>query len=390
MTIEIEKLKDIIQDSNINFLVGSGMSVPFLGTLWNIETLLTELEYFKELLHLSVEQYDLLRASIYKKYFDVAIEKNVMILNNDTSVVPVLENYKDFFMNMNLLMLKRRNKLLSKQVNIFTTNIDVFLEKSVEEKGFEYNDGFNGRFKPKFDLSNFKKSFSKKSLHYENSSEIPVFNIMKVHGSLTWTIEGVSSNKEIICDTVLQQVNNVISAKPDDVSLFMDIEANDDITALCEKFPTPIDNTQIMRFIDEYQKLAIVNPTKDKFRDTILNQTYYELLRIYSNELEKENTVLFVMGFSFADEHIKELTLRVANSNPTLLVIIYAHTNDAKSIIETNINLTRVKNNNIIIEAPEQTEDPAGTFTDKFKYDFHTINSTIFSKVLKKIENPDE
>jgi hypothetical protein len=58
----------------------------------------------------------------------------------------------------------------------------------------------------------------------------------------------------------------------------------------------------------------IVNPSKKKFEDTVLNETHYDLLRIYNNELEKENGVLFVMGFSFADEHIRELTLRVANT----------------------------------------------------------------------------
>jgi hypothetical protein len=69
----------------------------------------------------------------------------------------------------------------------------------------------------------------------------------------------------------------------------------------------------------------IVNPSKKKFKDTVLNETHYDLLRIYSNELEKENSVLFVMGFSFADEHIRELTLRVANTNPTSIIYIFVH-----------------------------------------------------------------
>ena len=46
---------------------------------------------------------------------------------------------------------------------------------------------------------------------------------------------------------------------------------------------------------------------------------------MYSNELEKENTALFALGFSFADEHIQEITLRSANSNPTLGVFIVAY-----------------------------------------------------------------
>jgi hypothetical protein len=48
-------------------------------------------------------------------------------------------------------------------------------------------------------------------------------------------------------------------------------------------------------FATSYKKLMIVNPAKTKFEDTLLNQYYYDLLRIYSNELEKENSVLFVM-----------------------------------------------------------------------------------------------
>ncbi|MBD3831545.1 MAG: hypothetical protein IE890_13820, partial [Arcobacter sp.] len=46
--IDIEKLKNIIQDSNINFLIGSGMSAEYLNTLGNIENLLTEVEKVEE------------------------------------------------------------------------------------------------------------------------------------------------------------------------------------------------------------------------------------------------------------------------------------------------------------------------------------------------------
>src|SRR5690606_29146795 len=56
--------------------------------------------------------------------------------------------------------------------------------------------------------------------------------------------------------------------------------------------------------------------------DTTRNVHYYELLRIYANHLERENSVLFVLGFSFADEHILKITQRVAKSNPTLLIYI--------------------------------------------------------------------
>ena len=86
-------------------------------------------------------------------------------------------------------------------------------------------------------------------------------------------------------------------------------------------------------FISSYEKLQIVNPTKDKFKDTTFNKNYYELLRLYANELEKENTVLYVMGFSMADEHIREITIRAIKSNPTLKIFIVSYTETADDII---------------------------------------------------------
>ena len=43
------------------------------------------------------------------------------------------------------------------------------------------------------------------------------------------------------------------------------------------------------------------------------------------------------MGFSFSDEHIREVTVRVANSNPTLKNYIFAYTEKAKTNIERKI-----------------------------------------------------
>jgi hypothetical protein len=100
-------------------------------------------------------------------------------------------------------------------------------------------------------------------------------------------------------------------------------------------------------FLEEYDKLSIVNPTKGKFQQTVLDQKYYDLIRIYANELERENTLLFVMGFSFADEHIRDLTIRVANSNPTLMIYIFAYTTDARGELEKVLDIeNNVKNKN--------------------------------------------
>ena len=384
--IEDYRLIDRIQDSNINFLFGSGMSAGYLEILGNIENLLTELD--KKVFD-DQKQKDLIRASILNKYFEGVIQKNIDILDESTrnpDLNSTLNSYKNFFKTINQLILLRRNKLLSKQVNIYTTNIDIFLEKSLEFTRLEFNDGFGKGFKPKYDLSNFKKSIFQKSLHFDNSSEIPVFNILKIHGSLTWEYE----KENIYFDSTLKQTKMVkITSKSDLIEVVTeDSKSNkkDDLESLIAKIPaSTIDETKFASFLEEYDKLSIVNPTKGKFQQTVLDQKYYDLLRIYANELERENTLLFVMGFSFADEHIRDLTIRVANSNPTLMIYIFARSSNSKNKLEKILDIeNNVKNKNIVIVSPTQSEQDDKSFEDDFSYDFDNINAKIFMQILTK------
>jgi hypothetical protein len=161
-----DKLKDTIQDCNINFLLGSGLSCPFLKTLGKIESLLTDLETKVP----DSNTREIIRASLYKRYFDDVIAKNPQILGPDAAARSVLEQYEKFLNCLNSILLKRKVTILSKEINLFTTNIDIFLDKALETLNLEYNDGFNGRFKPTFSLSNFKTSRFKKSLHYDKTA----------------------------------------------------------------------------------------------------------------------------------------------------------------------------------------------------------------------------
>jgi hypothetical protein len=371
--MDIDKLKNIIQDSNLNFLVGSGLSVPFFSTLGNIELLLTELNDNDTL---SFEQKEIIRASILGKYYSTVILKNPIIVDDSKSgpkKTLVMNNYKDFLLVLNRIVLKRKSSILTKQVNLFTTNIDVFFEKTLELTQLEYNDGFYGRFSPVFNLTNFKKSLFKKSLHYDNTSEIPVFNLLKVHGSLTWK----SINEQIVYSELkdIEEIKSkweVIKAK------VIEFASDKKLDHFIKELKGKIYDSTYTDFLKEYDKLAVVNPTKEKFHDSILNLQYYELLRVLSNELEKENTVLFVMGFSLADEHIREIILRAANSNPTLIIVIFAYDTASKNAIDLNIKKgnTIIRYNNIEVLEPD-----SGLF-----YDFKTINDSIFKEILNKID----
>jgi hypothetical protein len=249
----------------------------------------------------------------------------------------------------------------------------VFFEKALEDTQLEYNDGFYGRFNPVFSLTNFKKSLFKKSLHYDNTSEIPVFNLLKVHGSLTW-----KSEKEKIVYSELKEIEEIRSKWDSVKSKVIDFATTDKLDHFITEVSSKTHDTTFNDFLVAYDKLAVVNPTKEKFQDTILNLHYYELLRVLSNELEKENTILFILGFSLADEHIREIVLRAANSNPTLTINVFAYDSAAKTIIEENVKKgnTTIRYNNIDFIEPIAPEN----------YDFKAINTSIFKAVLDKID----
>ena len=103
---------------------------------------------------------------------------------------------------------------------------------------------------------------------------------------------------------------------------------------------------------------------------------------MYSTELEKENTVLFVMGFSFSDEHIREVTLRVANSNPTLKIYIFTYTEKAEHNIKNKIPKVNIKNDNILIISPKELQNHK--LDANMKFDLSTLNKEIFEPLLRK------
>lgn len=386
---KIETFKNIIQDCNISFLIGSGLSVPFMGTLGGIETWLTGLEENKEI---SIELKQYIKASLYKSYFDVAMKDNIDILDfiygddncwslssKSSELKQTYKAYKDFLRIINQVLYERRSNTVNKQVNLFTTNIDVFFEKVIEDLDLQFNDGFNGVFRKQFHLSNFKKSFYQKSLHYDNIAEIPVFNLLKIHGSVTWRL--VNTNIEFAGLDVLKNVIKVAGTSDliDIVSLSnknwddtkTDLTIDEIIEEATKKDPIP----STTEFIEAYEKLQVVNPTKDKFRDTTFNKTYYEMLRLYANELEKENSVLFVMGFSMADEHIRDITFRAIKSNPTLKVFICSYTEQANDIKRN------LQNDRIDLKDFHNVEllNP----TDKF--DLQKMNELLFNPLLESI-----
>jgi hypothetical protein len=195
---------------------------------------------------------------------------------------------------------------------------------------------------------------------FEQRSEVPVFNLLKLHGSAGWLQERRSTTKvEILFDHGLSLVSDahtaLVAAKEDLIPI---TEAkNVDAPGLLAKVSADAVSDSVTAFAAAYNKLGIVNPDKQKFATTVLNETYYELIRRFANELEKENSVLFVHGFSFRDEHLRNVVVRAARANPTLQVIVFCYSRNGLAEYQELIPESDIKNGNILFVIPEQPSD---------------------------------
>jgi len=289
-------LQKATQSANLNFIIGSGCSCPAISTLGNIE------KRIQRLIDKGKPDKADRKLFGYLKPFIKSVE---MLKNNpDEDHAHVLERYKSFLGLISKVLFERKNNIISKQATIFSTNYDLFIEKASESflGSLKLNDGFirnpslDGRYK--FSTADYFTSIYNNGNLYNYQVQIPSVNLIKLHGSLSWISEDGS---------ILFSVNHLASLK--------------------EEMETVGEDTEISKVQEIIGKFSVILPNKQKFKDTLMNQFYYDLLRIYANELDKENTLLLAEGFSFDDEHILEITTR-ALRNPTLRLVIFCFKED--------------------------------------------------------------
>ena len=280
--LDDKELKKFIQSGHINLLMGAGCSCTYISALGDIEK---QMNNKKTQYRARKDYFKLIKKS--KAILDESRETNKVEKDklNETR-----ENYESFLSFWAQIISERSLHIVNKQVNIFTTNFDMFIEDSCERLDIPYNDGFMGRIRPTFNVANFNKIQRYKSLQFDNVSDIPLFNIIKLHGSVSWQEE--------------------------DNNIFYSNGSHIDDNLGKEKKPA---------FIEGYRKIAVVNPNAEKHFETVLDTNYASMLRKFTLELEKENSVLLIVGFSLADRHIRGLLQATMKSNPTLIVIYFSY-----------------------------------------------------------------
>ena len=301
---EKEKLKKILDSAHINFLIGSGASMNYLATLWNIENLLNESQ--KEVSSKPDDPQALqVNYSIKSKYFHDCVAGNKIFLSNhsersnDNEFIKTYDNYDRLIQALKTIIQRRKTTVVNRQINLFTTNMDLFLDDVLESNKISFNDGFEGKMKPVFSTANYKKLVYQSSPHYDNISEIPTFNLFKLHGSVNWRKEEINNETKIVYDSSLSTLNNLLGIEKS--PNLIELDKGDTFESISSRSQAEVNTDEFNTFLKFYDDLVFVNPTKEKFQLTTVDYVFYEQLRMYSNSLEKENSVLFVHGFSFAD-----------------------------------------------------------------------------------------
>lgn len=143
-------------------------------------------------------------------------------------------------------------------VEIFTTNYDYLFEIGLEEKNVPYYDGFSGSYKPFFN-----------SESVDDLSFLPnQTKLWKIHGSLGWHVH--------------------------------------------EK--------KVIRTCSD-EKDMLIYPSILKYADS-KKQPYIALMDRLTNYLKQPDSVLFVCGYSFGDEHINERIMTALKTNTTAHVFV--------------------------------------------------------------------
>lgn len=283
---EIRKtLARSFQSANINFLIGSGASYPAIPTAGVVEAEIASL--------FEAGNEDAAYLKLYDFLATIQVPTNGLIAEvSDLKNLTTVAKYSEYLGILEAILSERRTSLLPKQATIFTTNYDLFIEQAaVSYTAMRLNDGFSRvpslSARAEFSSRTFFTTTSSSGNLYNYKVEIPSINLIKLHGSLSWKKDG---------DSVVFSVLH---------------------TPLLSAGKTAVD---VKKFVDGY---AVALPEARKFHTTLMDSTYYELLRIYNNELDREGTLLVSFGFSFGDSHILGITKR-ALKNPTLKLAAFA------------------------------------------------------------------
>lgn len=239
----------------------------------NIEDILNQLRRIRELT----------KDSEAKKYLEVCgkdamntdgdICKAIYKIITEKETSALLDATKKFFAWYNL-----SNRDCTKEV--FTTNYDLIIEKSLEASEIPYFDGFVGSFEPFF----WQESVD----HLTRPGDLTKnwIRLWKIHGSLNWFWRFSEATKSYR----IVRIGNIGKAS-------------------------------------DIKNELVIYPSKDKY-DSSRKQpfiAYFDRMRSY---LLNGELLFAISGYSFSDQHINEIIFNCMRQNNRLFVIAFLYKDD--------------------------------------------------------------
>lgn len=233
----------------------------------NIEDILNQIRRIRELTRETTKVYEgvsgenakLLDKEICTVIYDIIAEKESLA---------ALDNTKKFFAWLSLL-----NRDYSKEV--FTTNYDLIIEKSLEASQIPYFDGFVGSYEPFFWQESIDQFVAKNDLTQN------WIRLWKIHGSLSWFWkEDPKTNSQKII-----RIGKIDNIKDEDNEL-------------------------------------VIYPSKEKY-DSSKKQPFIAYFDRLKNYLLSGELLFVFTGYSFSDQHINEIIFNCLRQNNRLTALVF-------------------------------------------------------------------
>lgn len=199
-----------------------------------------------------------------------------MFANGDETVVTL---YRRFYQS-----LATRSRGLAPPW-VFTTNYDLFNERALDRSGIPYSNGFAGTVERRFNPSTYRRALAEQlDISSKRWAAVDGYiHFCKLHGSVNWTEE--------------------------ETGLFPIRESADKL--------------------DPAQDRVMIYPTPSK-QTASFGSPYSDMFREFQRQIVQDQSVLFVMGFSFGDEHINNIIFQ-GLTLPGFRLIAFLNPEDANN-----------------------------------------------------------
>tara|TARA_R110002049_G_scaffold242174_3_gene416011 strand:+ start:10012 stop:11313 length:1302 start_codon:yes stop_codon:yes gene_type:complete len=168
---------------------------------------------------------------------------------------------------------------------VFTTNYDLFNERAMDRSSIPYSNGFAGTVERRFNPATYRRALAEQlDISSKRWAAVDGYvHFCKLHGSVNWTEE--------------------------EDGLFPIRESADKL--------------------DPTQDRVMIYPTPSK-QMASFGSPYSDMFREFQRQIVQDQSVLFVMGFSFSDEHINNIIFQ-GLTLPGFRLVAFLNPDDANN-----------------------------------------------------------